>query len=122
MSQAAAELAGTIQAAHINHDPDLAQDAAPATAADRKETVSLHGLKRGEKYILDDEDDDEIPYSMLRPPPRNKNQLPPLPDLRFEQSYLHSIAAADTWWKVVLITTRDQVCARKHPHSASLTQ
>ncbi|KAH8175871.1 hypothetical protein LIA77_04289 [Sarocladium implicatum] len=109
MSQAAAELAGTIQAAHINLDPDLAQDAAPATAADQKETVSLHGLRHGEKYTLDDEDDDEIPFSVLRPPPRNKNQLPPLPDLRFEQSYLHSIAAADTWWKVVLITTRDQV-------------
>lgn len=109
MSNAAAELAGTVQAAHINPNPDLAQDAAPATAADRKETVSLHGLSRGEKYTLDDEDDDDIPYSVLRPAPRNKNQLPPLPDLRFEQSYLHSIAGADTWWKVLLITTRDQV-------------
>lgn len=109
MSSAAAELAGTVQAGHINFDPDLAQDAAPATAADRKETVSLSGMTRGEKYTLDDEDDDEIPFSVLRPTPRNKNQLPPLPDLRFEQSYLHSIAGADTWWKVVLITTRDQV-------------
>ncbi|KAL2213618.1 DUF1770-domain-containing protein [Sarocladium strictum] len=109
MSSAATELAGTVQAGHINFDPDLAQDAAPATAADRKETVSLSGMTPGEKYTLDDEDDDEIPFSVLRPAPRNKNQLPPLPDLRFEQSYLHSIAGADTWWKVVLITTRDQV-------------
>lgn len=109
MSQAAAELAGTVQAAHINFDPDITRDAAPATAADRKEPVSLHGLHSGEKYTLDDEDDDDIPFSVLRKTPRNKNQLPPLPDLRFEQSYLHSIASADTWWKVVLITTRDQV-------------
>lgn len=110
MSQAAAELAATIQTAHINQDPDLAHDAAPATAADEKETVSVHGLKHGDKYSLhEDDDEDDIPYSVLRPTPRNKHQLPPLPDLRFEQSYLHSIAGADTWWKVVLITTRDQV-------------
>lgn len=122
--EAVAELAGSIQAAHINHNPDLAHDAAPATAAEKKETVSLHGLKPGEAYrvrddlddvMSDDEDEDDeeeeedIPYSVLRPAPRNKNQMPPLPDLRFEQSYLHSIAGADTWWKVALITTRDQV-------------
>jgi hypothetical protein len=32
-----------------------------------------------------------------------------MPDLRFEQSYLHSIRNADTWWKVGWITVRDQV-------------
>ncbi|CAK7242223.1 MAG: hypothetical protein STHCBS139747_003704 [Sporothrix thermara] len=72
----------------------------------------------------DDEDDEDSPYSVIRPwdpatdraghgrlsrQPRPHQQLPPLPDLRFEQSYLRSIAAADTWWKVALITTRDQV-------------
>ncbi|KAI5849365.1 hypothetical protein DFP73DRAFT_591619 [Morchella snyderi] len=36
-------------------------------------------------------------------------RLPTLPDLRFEQSYLASIAAAEgVWWKIVLITLKDQ--------------
>lgn len=34
---------------------------------------------------------------------------PPIPDLRFEQTYRRSIADADTWWKVVLITIKDQL-------------
>ncbi|RPB11438.1 DUF1770-domain-containing protein, partial [Morchella conica CCBAS932] len=35
--------------------------------------------------------------------------LPTLPDLRFEQSYLASIAAAEgVWWKIALITLKDQ--------------
>lgn len=35
---------------------------------------------------------------------------PKLPDLRFERGYRASIAAADgCWWKIVLITIRDQV-------------
>ncbi|CAK7226041.1 hypothetical protein SBRCBS47491_006091 [Sporothrix bragantina] len=74
----------------------------------------------------EDEDDEDGPYSVIRPwdPATDKGnhyglaghgsqrphqQLPPLPDLRFEQSYLRSIAAADTWWKVGLITIRDQM-------------
>lgn len=57
---------------------------------------------------IDDDDQDDIPYSVLRPTPR-KRSLPPLPDLRFEQSYLRSISNADAWWKVLLITARDQV-------------
>ncbi|ERS98059.1 uncharacterized protein SPSK_06622 [Sporothrix schenckii 1099-18] len=79
---------------------------------------------------LDDEEDEgegeagESPYSIIRPwdptvdrsthyggraSSRPHQQLPPLPDLRFEQSYLHSLAAADTWWKVGLVTVRDQL-------------
>lgn len=81
---------------------------------------------------LDDEEEDEDeedeegdgPYSVIRPwdptvdrsghygrhaSSRPHQQLPPLPDLRFEQSYLRSLAAADTWWKVGLVTVRDQV-------------
>ncbi|WEW56579.1 hypothetical protein PRK78_002026 [Emydomyces testavorans] len=34
--------------------------------------------------------------------------LPPLPDLRFEQSYLASISQAKTWGRVAWITIRDQ--------------
>lgn len=79
---------------------------------------------------LDDEEDEDedgdSPYSVIRPwdpaldpgshyglggraASRPHQQLPPLPDLRFEQSYLHSLAAADTWWKVGLVTMRDQM-------------
>ena len=41
---------------------------------------------------------------------RRRAHLPPLPDLRFEQSYLASISGAHgDPWKIVLITIRDQV-------------
>ncbi|KAK5990261.1 hypothetical protein PT974_08528 [Cladobotryum mycophilum] len=99
-----AELGGTIQSSHIRQHPDPRQDITPSTAADKKEAVSLHSAR----HIDFDNDDDDIPYSVLRSPKKQYN-LPPLPDLRFEQSYLHSIAKADTWWKVALITFRDQV-------------
>lgn len=59
-----------------------------------------------------DDDDEEVPFSILRAKPRRqRHKLPPIPDLRYEQSYLQSIRDADTWWKVALITTRDQVCS-----------
>ncbi|XWW97585.1 hypothetical protein V2A60_005569 [Cordyceps javanica] len=114
------EIASTLQAGHIRSNPDPALDMAPGTAADDKEIL-------GDKYDYDalgsnaadqldgidddddDDDDDDIPYSVLKRPRRQRQALPPLPDLRFEQSYLKSIAAADTWWKIALITTRDQV-------------
>ena len=52
--------------------------------------------------------EDEIPLSVLRPAPRH-NTMPPLPDLRFEQSYLKSIEKAESWKGVAWITFRDQV-------------
>lgn len=48
------------------------------------------------------------PNRMIKPHQRRGN-LPPLPDLRFEQSYLASISAADTWGRIAWITIRDQV-------------
>ncbi|POR34831.1 Uncharacterized protein TPAR_04976 [Tolypocladium paradoxum] len=112
MSSVPAELASTVQAGHIRTDPDPRLDMAPSTAADKKHAVTLSSSRLSDVDDAldgDDEDDDQdIPYSVLRPAPRNHN-LPPLPDLRFEQSYLHSISNADTWWKVLLITTRDQI-------------
>ncbi|KAH8130274.1 hypothetical protein FP744_10004474 [Trichoderma asperellum] len=98
------EVASTIQAGHINRHPDPRQDIAPSTAADKAELVDIHEVKRS--HI--DDDDHDIPYSVLRPPKKHYN-LPPLPDLRFEQSYLRSIESADTWWKVVLTTIKSQV-------------
>lgn len=106
MSSIAAEITGTVQSAHIRHNPDPRLDLAPETAADKKELVTLHGPDSEDE--LDDDDEDDIAYSVIRPAPKAYN-LPPLPDLRFEQSYLKSISAADTWWKVAVITTRDQV-------------
>ncbi|EAS30553.1 uncharacterized protein CIMG_06032 [Coccidioides immitis RS] len=35
--------------------------------------------------------------------------LPPLPELRFEQSYLASISGAESWGRIAWITVRDQV-------------
>jgi len=111
------QVAETLQTAHINWQPSAAHDANPSTAASRKEPVTLdekrNPLFPDEGIDESDEessssDEDDVPYSTLRRKPRQAH-LPPIPDLRYEQSYLHSIRNADTWWKVALITTRDQV-------------
>ena len=123
MDSVPTELAETIQAGHIRRHPDINFDIAPSTAADKREPLSLHSPRLSDDDLIneiDDENDegeDDIPYSVLRPV-RKTHNLPPLPDLRFEQSYLRSISNADTWWKVLLITARDQVRAR---HLAFIT-
>ena len=106
IQDAAIQAAETIQTAHINREPSVKHDIAPGTAADKKERVELD-------TILDADDasaveEDEIPTSILRPTPR-RPQMPPLPDLRFEQSYLASIKDASNWQMVSYITIRDQV-------------
>lgn len=129
------QIAETIQTATIVHDPTAERNIAPSTAADVREPVVLEkvGSRKGldedplELDPLDDEEEDDedgdSPYSVIRPwdptvdryaqsgraASRPHQQLPPLPDLRFEQSYLRSLAAADKWWKVALITVRDQM-------------
>lgn len=122
------QLAETIQTAHINREPSPAHDLNPSTAASKKEPVHLEpvfpddggidddvvvekeeGQEEQEEEELDDETEDESLYrSRVTPRPR-RHHLPPMPDLRFEQSYLWSIRNADTWWKVGWITVRDQV-------------
>lgn len=104
MSDLPTAIAETIQTAHIDHHPDPLRDNAPETAADRREVLTA----KREYDDVESDDDEEIPYSVLRPTPPSR-KLPPLPDLRFEQSYLNSISNADTWWKVAFITARDQV-------------
>lgn len=104
------QLAEAIQDSSIVRHPDPIHDNAPTSAAERRQPVSLHNIKRHYDDVISD-DEEDIPYSVLRPLQRTNN-LPPLPDLRFEQSYLRSIANADTWWKILLITARDQVLAR----------
>ncbi|KAH6850096.1 hypothetical protein B0I37DRAFT_370727 [Chaetomium sp. MPI-CAGE-AT-0009] len=113
------QLAETVQTAHINREPSPRHDLNPSTAASRKEPVRLEpvapedGSADEEGSSADDEEDeteDEKIYhrSRITPRPRRHN-FPPMPDLRFEQSYLSSIRNADTWWKVGWITARDQV-------------
>ncbi|ROT38498.1 DUF1770-domain-containing protein [Sodiomyces alkalinus F11] len=110
-----AQVAETIQTAHINRAPSATHDLNPTTSASEKIPVSLYdaddldGDRSYERDGIDqDEDEEDIPYSVIKPR-RRAAHLPPMPDLRFEQSYLHSISKADTWGKVAWITVRDQV-------------
>jgi hypothetical protein len=122
MSSLPTQIAETIQTAHIKRDPSPHHDLNPSTSASVKEPVTISHVQQqhpggeGEEIGLDeDEDDDdiddaesEIPISVLRPQAR-RTSFPPMPDLRFEQSYLNSLRDADTWWRVGWITVRDQV-------------
>ncbi len=121
------QIAETVQTAHIRHNPSAIRDLAPSTAADTKvvlEVADVEDVDEDEVEDDDDEedDDDDDTTAWDTTPPQTSRlarwtvaaapkgrPLPPLPDLRFEQSYLHSLAAADTWWKVALVTLRDQV-------------
>ncbi|KAM0711218.1 hypothetical protein Q7P35_001957 [Cladosporium inversicolor] len=100
------QMAETLQTAHINPSPSIEHDVNPSTAASEKEPVRLD--RSPSEDILSDIDEDEVPLSILRPAPR-KPQMPPLPDLRFEQSYLASIKDARDWKVVTYITMRDQI-------------
>jgi len=103
----AAEIASTLQSASINRHPDPRYDLNPSTAASEKIPVKLSSSSDAD---VDDLDEDEVPLSALRPQPRRPT-LPPLPDLRFEQSYLKSIEQAEGYGfkSVGYITLRDQV-------------
>ncbi|KAE8446130.1 hypothetical protein EG329_012501 [Mollisiaceae sp. DMI_Dod_QoI] len=115
------EIAETIQTASIKRNPSPSHDLNPSTTASEKEPVKLSQPSHApasesslDKYAYDDEDgidaseEEDIPYSVLKPVPRRPS-FGPLPDLRFEQSYLASIAGADSRWRVLWITVRDQV-------------
>lgn len=104
MDDFATQAAEIIQVAHINRNPDPRRDINPSTAASKREPVSL--------AIDSDDDDEDSPYVVRKP--RSK-QFPPIPDLRFEQSYLRSISKAQTWWEVAFITVKDQVRLSRPP-------
>lgn len=117
------QIAETVQTAHINRDPSPRHDLNPSTAASKKEPVRLEQIALDDGSIDEedededededeqeaDEEDEKLYHSRITPRPRRRHQFPPMPDLRFEQSYLSSIRNADTWWKVGWITARDQV-------------
>lgn len=69
------QVAETIQTAHIKRGPSAAHDLNPSTAADTRVPVQLDDRK------VEDEDDDDIPTSVLRPR-RRFSHLPPLPYVR----------------------------------------
>ncbi|KAL9130295.1 MAG: hypothetical protein Q9175_007060 [Cornicularia normoerica] len=100
MSDPVIDIASTIQSASIQHNPDPAHDLNPSTAASTKRPVSPT------TSIASSEN--SIPSSAIKPVPRRTN-LPPLPDLRFEQSYLASLQGVDTWYGIAWVTGRDQV-------------
>lgn len=104
-SDAPTEVASVLQSASINRHPSPRHDVNPSTAASQKQPVRLNEHPDPD---ASDVEEDEIPLSVLDPLPRHK-AMPPLPDLRFEQSYLKSIEHAEGWQGVLWITLRDQV-------------
>jgi hypothetical protein len=103
-SNATSEIASLLQNAHIKRHPSPHHDLNPSTAASEKQPVRL-GPQDADQ---DDVDEDEIPLSVLRPVHR-RQQMPPLPDLRLEQTYLKSIEHAESWQHVAWITFKDHV-------------
>ena len=107
----AADLASAIQSVSLNRAPSPSHDINPSTAASRKEPADLispsHSPTRSHSNSLSSATS-TVPSDIIAPRPRRKS-FPPIPDFRFEQSYLASLKNADTNWKVAYITIRDQV-------------
>lgn len=101
----AAELASAIQSVHIQTNPDPAHDVNPSTAASAKVPATA---VESSSSPAPSEAESVVPSDIIHPRPRTRS-FPPIPDFRFEQSYLASIAHADSSWKVAYITVRDQV-------------
>ncbi|KAI0526474.1 hypothetical protein F5B22DRAFT_641618 [Xylaria bambusicola] len=119
MSSIPTQVAEVIQTAHIKREPSPRHDLNPSTAASTREPAYLPSTSPGQRHeaesddSIDADEEDEIPLSVLVRPRgaerrRRSPSFPPMPDLRFEQSYLHSIAGAETWGRVAWITVRDQ--------------
>ena len=109
-SNPATEIASAIQSASIKRNPDPAHDINPSTAASKKvpaEVVEAVSPPHSRSNSLGS-DVSTVPSDIIQPRPRTRS-FPPIPDFRFEQSYLASIKNADTNWKVAFITIRDQV-------------
>ncbi|KAL9088639.1 MAG: hypothetical protein Q9159_002974 [Coniocarpon cinnabarinum] len=102
------ELASTLQSATIKQNPDPDHDLDPSTAASVKSPVKLDHVRPVCRSASHSSAEDEYPLSVLRPAPRTHN-LPPLPDLRFEQSYLARIKHCQSHWSVAWVTFLDHV-------------
>ena len=110
------EIASTLQTASIKRNPDPTYDLDPSTSASQKRPVKISdvvpfpssktrssGIPPPSAHFNED-----IPVSVLSPVQRT-HALPPLPDLRFEQSYLARIKNCQTLWAVAWITFLDQI-------------
>ena len=91
----------TIQTASLRQNPASTRDAFPTIPTGKNQPAEsspddAHSIPSD---VVD-------PNRMIRP---RRTTLPPLPDLRFEQSYLASLKGAETWGRVAWITIRDQV-------------
>ncbi|PYH99461.1 DUF1770-domain-containing protein [Aspergillus ellipticus CBS 707.79] len=104
MTDPALQIPEVLQTASVNPDPSPEHDVNPPTAASEKQPVVDETPSEAGSIPSDVVD----PHRMIKPASRRHN-LPPLPDLRFEQSYLASLRGADTWGRVAWITIRDQV-------------
>ncbi|KAL9637951.1 MAG: hypothetical protein Q9204_001677 [Flavoplaca sp. TL-2023a] len=103
MSSTSIDIASAIQSASIKRHPSPHHDLNPSTAASSKQPVEPASPTSSVPSNAD-----SIPDSALKPIPRRAN-LPPLPDMRFEQSYLASLQGAESYWRIAWITGRDQV-------------
>ncbi|OQD74342.1 hypothetical protein PENDEC_c011G02693 [Penicillium decumbens] len=104
MADHALDIPQVLQSASINRNPSPAHDINPSTSGSQKQPVVAAPASDAASIASDIVD----PSRVIRPV-RRRQTLPPLPDLRFEQSYLASIRDADSWGRVAWITIRDQV-------------
>lgn len=109
MSNPAIGLAETIQTASLKRHPSPAHDINPSTSASKKQPISSDAASISSSAV--------DPGRTIRPLSR-RSQLPPLPDLRFEQSYLNSLNGAESWGRIAWITIRDQVNLFLYSHGS----
>jgi hypothetical protein len=105
-TSAALELASAVQSGSIKAHP-TARDLAPSSVLDSV-LAAVDSAADSDSDPLDLAGSGSGP---LGPAARARRPLPPLPDMRFEQSYLASVRGAGSARAVAWITLRDQVLA-----------
>lgn len=104
METAASEITQIIQTTSINRAPSVEHDVNPSTAASSKRPVQV---RQPSHFSSPPSSPSAIPLT-ARAVPRSR-AMPPLPDMRFEQSYLASLPPGASRTRIVYITIRDQV-------------
>ena len=122
-SNPASEIASLLQSSSVNKNPDPSKDLSPSTAASKKTPVQpsvaqahhrpRRTRSRSSKRLPTSSasgecSGEDIPISILQPLPRTQTHFP-LPDLRFEQSYLSRINTCSSTWSIAWVTFLDQV-------------
>jgi hypothetical protein len=107
MSDTVEEIDDSIQTASINGThPTPSRDSNPSITTSRRQHV--HILERIPSEVGSISTGIVDPIRMVKPRPR-RAAFPPLPDLRFQESYLASLKGAKSWGRIAWITVRDQV-------------